>query len=1000
MPAFVPPFNRTAVQYVDDVIVELPDPAHTPLDPIVRPSVARYAGRKLVLMHVRPLASAFDLRSPAIGTARRVNLPAVLTGANELLEIEPLPFRIAASLQKLPPGSPTFYVASSSGLGSAADGDLLESGATIVNASGDVYAGVLFQDGAALSPWAWIELLGRAMQESGDSSGATAWNDLAVLYSGLGRTVRVLDHDGRPAGAGLAFNVSINGQPPVTLTTSAASELTLSAGTVGISWQGSPLTGDTALPVQAVYERTLAAPANANLSAPPGELITLPSEFVRGHLQALDLSRWYAVPPFDTIAARYHANCRVEPLLDGVATFKRIVNDLLASAAAGGSAYFSGLIFNKFDLDKGRKDPESPGDDLDTTLIGLTNYLRGRDAEVRMQFDKFIKPKDPAQLTNVVQTAAFAVVTVAASAVTLLSLIDKFRKSFPTDEVGFLMMWGLEILSVKLVTLLTVSRLEDVIEPSIDIFKELNQIENHLAIWARHPVRMADNPLADRDLLPGLKIEDIQEKFGSWHQKIQAITRVTPDSQGNRIVGYVGGIDINKNRLDTPGHQAAAPYHDVHSRVTGTAAFDVHQTWRERYDFEKEQHVMIDGDNTVPDLVTPLPDYHVTPGEYPAHPQKHLVQIGRTYFQASGGGPALPFSTIGERTTYDTYLRAIKAARTYIHLEDQYFTPNTSTLLDNPPGTRHPEVFLDVLLDAAVTCKRLVVMLPREGDQPFGQHRRAFVISKLHAAWGDRMFIGVPLRRPLLPEPGVVASKGRARLLEDIAETAAGPLLVGPHVRVPEKPPFWLWIYGELMLCTHVENDVDAEQLPARRMTVVRGGDWGGKPRGHKRGAPVTFSQLRGPYVHAKVVMVDDMFLGIGTTNLTRRAFFHEGEIHAFAVPEQLRAAPDNPAFSLRTALWAEHLGLPPSLGPSLLGDPMAAFEYFRRSMFGGNRSVPVEVVNERPHMGGSFDEDSITGALKNLLGISVAAIVEPFWNTFSDATTTLDPQPLQGPLE
>jgi hypothetical protein len=67
--------------------------------------------------------------------------------------------------------------------------------------------------------------------------------------------------------------------------------------------------------------------------------------------------------------------------------------------------------------------------------------------------------------------------------------------------------------------------------------------------------------------------------------------------------------------------------------------------------------------------------------------------------------------------------------------------------------------------------------------------------------------------------------------------------------------------------------------------------------------------------------------------------------------------------------------------------------------MLGGNRSTPVEAVNEQPHFGGSFDEDSIGAALKNLLALSVVAFEETFWNTFSDATTTLDPRPIPGPL-
>ena len=1007
MAAFVPFVTRSEVQYVDDLTVELPDPARAPGDPIVRPGVARYEGRTLVLLHVRPAAGTFDLRSPVGGTVRRVDLPGVLAGTSQLVEIDPLPFRIAPALRQLSPGSPTFYLAYAGGPGAIADDDLLDAGSVIASVTGDAYIGVLLQDGMTLSPWAWIELLGAAMTGSGDPTGAAAWNDLAGLYAALPRTLRILDHDGRPVGPGVTFDASTNGQPAVAITTGAGGELLLGPGTTTLSWRGNPLAADTALPVQTLYERTLSLPADATASAPPGGQITLPQEVTRGHAQVLDLARWFSPPPLDTVALRYHPACRLEPLVDGVATFKRIVDDLLAirnpdgSANSDGSAYFSGLVFNKFDLDKGRRDPLPPGDELDTTLIGLTNYIRAGGGEVRMQFDKFVKLKDPDAFLDTVHAAIVAVVLFGAVTDTLLTFIERFRKNFPTDQIGFNVLWGLAVLSPVLVQLLTVERIEKLIEPSIDLFGEINEIENHLAIWARHPVRMADNPLANRDLLPGLKVEDIQERFGSWHQKIQAIKRFQADAQGNTIIGWVGGIDINKNRLDSPGHQAAAPYHDVHSRVTGTAAWDVHQTWRERYAFEQLQHAVLDNDTSVPDLAATLPDYRTTPEAYPAHPEKHIVQIGRTYFRAdpATGGEALPFSTDGEKTTYETYLRALTEARTYIHLEDQYFTPNTSPDLDNAPGSRDPDVFLDVLLDAAAHCRRLVVILPREGEQPMGQHRRAFVISKLRAAWGDRIFIGVPLRRPLLPDPGVVASKGRALLCADIGASSDGPLLVGPAARVPKKPPYWLWIYGELMLCTRAQNDTDLEGKPAQRLTIVRGSDWRATRRAHKRGAPVTFSQLKGPYVHAKVIVVDDVFVGIGTTNLTRRAFFHEGEIHAFAVPEQLRAAADNPAFSLRTALWAEHLGLPPSFGASLLADPMAAFEYFRRSMFGGNRSTPVEAVNEEPHFGGSFDESSVGAALKNLLALGVVAFEETFWNTFSDATTTLDPRPIPGPL-
>jgi hypothetical protein len=181
-------------------------------------------------------------------------------------------------------------------------------------------------------------------------------------------------------------------------------------------------------------------------------------------------------------------------------------------------------------------------------------------------------------------------------------------------------------------------------------------------------------------------------------------------------------------------------------------------------------------------------DYRTTPTVYPAHPEKH-THMPDTRIRRRAGRRCV----LGGRR--EDHLRDLPArateARTYIHLEDQYFTPNSSPDLDNAPGSRDPNVFLDVLLDAAAHCRRLVVMLPREGDQPMGGHRRAFVISKLRAVWGDRIFIGVPLRRPFLPDPGVVASKGRAVLGADIAASSDGPLLVGPAARVPKKPPFW-----------------------------------------------------------------------------------------------------------------------------------------------------------------------------------------------------------------
>jgi phosphatidylserine/phosphatidylglycerophosphate/cardiolipin synthase-like enzyme len=160
----------------------------------------------------------------------------------------------------------------------------------------------------------------------------------------------------------------------------------------------------------------------------------------------------------------------------------------------------------------------------------------------------------------------------------------------------------------------------------------------------------------------------------------------------------------------------------------------------------------------------------------------------------------------------------------------------------------------------------------------------------------------------------------------------------------------------------------------------------------------VTLSQTTGIYVHTKAIMVDDVFVGVGSCNANRRGMFHDGEIAAFAVPEQLKASRENPASNLRIALWAEHLGIPPEMGRSLLADPVAAFELFRRPTLIGNRVSGFDALGITPELG--FPAEG--GPVKKMLateGITVAADLVPYvWNIFADPTTLTDPDPRLGP--
>ncbi|MFL5881129.1 MAG: phospholipase D family protein [Actinomycetota bacterium] len=101
----------------------------------------------------------------------------------------------------------------------------------------------------------------------------------------------------------------------------------------------------------------------------------------------------------------------------------------------------------------------------------------------------------------------------------------------------------------------------------------------------------------------------------------------------------------------------------------------------------------------------------------------------------------------------------------------------------------------------------------------------------------------------------------------------------------------------------------------------------------NERGTPI--------YVHAKAVVIDDVWAMVGSANLNRRSWTHDSEV-ACAVLDQERdpRRPTDPgglgdgarvfARRLRLRLWREHLGLTDDADDTPLLDPVAGFEAWR----------------------------------------------------------------------
>ena len=168
--------------------------------------------------------------------------------------------------------------------------------------------------------------------------------------------------------------------------------------------------------------------------------------------------------------------------------------------------------------------------------------------------------------------------------------------------------------------------------------------------------------------------------------------------------------------------------------------------------------------------------------------------------------------------------------------------------------------------------------------------------------------------------------------------------------------------------------------------------------REHEAGAPVTFTHLDDVFIHAKIVLIDDVYASIGSANMNRRSMFHDGELNAMVVPGRLRAAADNPVRSLRCRIWGDHLGLPPHVAEAELSDPLAALPLFQRRARPETRSRGTScstTPSRRDSRCRSTDPDAID-VLKTIFGglgqVSGDVAKAALWRTLIDPTTSLDP--------
>ena len=196
----------------------------------------------------------------------------------------------------------------------------------------------------------------------------------------------------------------------------------------------------------------------------------------------------------------------------------------------------------------------------------------------------------------------------------------------------------------------------------------------------------------------------------SHHQKIVVLDSEIPDGipEKRRIVSFIGGIDLCDGRYDTPTHSIfrtldnvhcndfhqpcfrgasiakggpREPWHDIHCRLEGLIAWDVLSNFEQRW--------MKQGHNQ--DLlheVKKIQETFIIPPSPVMSPKDHETWNVQLY-RSIDGGAAFGFPTspeeaadaglvsgkdhVIEKTIEYAYVHAIRRAKNFIYIENQYF---------------------------------------------------------------------------------------------------------------------------------------------------------------------------------------------------------------------------------------------------------------------------------------------------------------------------------------
>ncbi|XP_015961566.1 phospholipase D beta 2 [Arachis duranensis] len=411
-----------------------------------------------------------------------------------------------------------------------------------------------------------------------------------------------------------------------------------------------------------------------------------------------------------------------------------------------------------------------------------------------------------------------------------------------------------------------------------------------------------------------------QKEVGTIYTHHQKTVIVDADAGNNmrKIIAFVGGLDLCDGRYDTPDHHILRtlhtlhkddyhnptftgnvggcprePWHDLHSKIDGPAAYDVLKNFEERWlraskphgikKLKKYDDALLKLER-IPDIIrmTDLPCIgHDDPESWHVQIFRSIDSNSVKGFpkdpkEASSKNLVCGKNVLIDMSIHTAYVKAIRAAQHYIYIENQYFIGSSYNWSQHKDLGANNLIPLEIALKIAEKIKA---------------HER-FAVYIVIPMWPEGVPTGAATQRILYWQNNTM------QMMYDTVYKA----LVDAGVEAAFSPQDYLNFFclGNRESTSMYDN-----------VTVS-----GAPPQANSVQANSRNSRRFMIYVHSKGMIVDDEYVILGSANINQRSMegTRDSEIAMGAYQPHYTWArkstyPLGQVHGYRMSLWAEHTG-------------------------------------------------------------------------------------------